>query len=96
MWAEKRELESAIGKDRKEFLEKMGRKEEWKKAKLWRLEELGQKNYFQEGMEVPIEVVSRFRLGIENLSSKYWREEKQKSVECGKEETLRHIFESCK
>ena len=46
---------------------------------------------------MPFKVIARFRLGSENLGSKYWkREEEKKCRLCRKgEETLRHIFEEC-
>ena len=54
--------------------------------------------YLDECMKIPVKIIARFRLGSENLSSRYWSQESKRRCRLCKEEeeTLEHIFERCK
>ena len=61
--------EECIYQEKEKELDRFEKSKYLAEQKLWRLEELGQKDYTQKGFDVPITVIARFRLGSENLNS---------------------------
>ena len=55
-------------------------------------------SYLDESKKIPVKTVARFRLGSENLSSRFWNQESKRKCRLYKEEeeTLEHIFQRCK
>ena len=55
-------------------------------------------SYLDESKKIPVKTIARFRLGSENLSSKFWNQVSKRRCRLCKEEeeTLGHICERCK